>query len=455
MQPHEVKTVDDARRIVTKDAHTHVKVGIFDVDGILRGKYMSKAKFLSSLDGGFGFCDVVIGWDSDDQLYDNSKITGWHTAYPDAPVKILPETCRRLPFEDGVLFFLSEFDGYAEAVCPRGTLGRVVEKARSMGFEPMSACEFEFFVFDETPYSVREKGYQNLRPITPGNFGYSMLRASVWSEFYHALLELSEDMRFSIEGLHTETGPGVLEAAIGVTDTMESGDRAALFKTFTKVLAQRHEMMATFMAKWSGDYPGQSGHIHMSLKGADGQPVFHDPQGEHGQSTTARHFLGGLQRLMPGLLAMISPTVNSYRRLIPGAWAPTAATWSVENRTTALRVIPGSAKSQRVEYRIAAADMNPYISLAAVLGSGLYGIEHEIEPSPMIVGNAYEQTPPPEQQLPQTLMEAADRLDNSAVARELFGDTFVEHYAASRRWEEREFRKAITDWELKRYFEII
>ena len=455
MSPELVRTLEDAKAIVEQSPHTHVKVGVFDVDGILRGKYMSKSKFLSALDGGFGFCDVIVGWDSDDQLYDNVKITGWHTAYPDASVRILPETCRALPFEDGLLMFLAEFEGYAEAVCPRGALGKMVAKAAEMGFAPMSACEFEFFVFDETPDSVRDKGYQNLKPITPGNFGYSVLRNSVWADLYHALLDLCEQMRMPLEGLHTETGPGVLEAAIAVTDTMEAADRAALFKTFTKVFVERNDMMATFMAKWSPDYPGQSGHVHFSLKGLDGKPLFHDPAGEHGMSTVARHFLGGVQRHLPDFLAMISPTVNSYSRLVPGAWAPTAATWSVENRTTALRVIPGSPKSQRVEVRIAAADMNPYIAQAAILGAGLDGIENAIEPSEMVVGNAYEQTPPAEQLLPQTLTEAANRLEASAAARRLFGDTFVEHYAASRRWEEREFRKAITDWELKRYFEII
>ena len=156
MNANEVQSIEDARRIVEKDVGTHVKVGVFDVDGVLRGKYNSKSKFLSSLDDGFGFCDVVIGWDSADQLYDNTTVTGWHTAYPDALVRILPETCRRIPFEDGMLMFLGTFVGHAAPVCPRGTLARMVEKARSMGFEPFSACEYEFFVFDETPHSVRE-----------------------------------------------------------------------------------------------------------------------------------------------------------------------------------------------------------------------------------------------------------------------------------------------------------
>src|SRR5690606_17400805 len=138
-------------------------------------------------------------------------------------------------------------------------------------------------------------------------------------------------------------------------EIMEAADKASVFKTFMKVLAQRRGLMATFMAKWSNDWAGQSGHIHVSLKAKGGKPVFHDPNGVHGMSKLMRHFVAGQQALMPELLAMVAPTVNSYSRLIPGFWAPTNATWGVENRTTALRVIPGSPKSQRVEYRIAAA----------------------------------------------------------------------------------------------------
>ena len=168
-----------------------------------------------------------------------------------------------------------------------------------------------------------------------------------------------------------------------------------------------------------------------------------------------RHFVAGCQVLLPHVLAMVAPTVNSFGRLVPGTWAPTNATWGVENRTCALRVIPGSPKSQRLEYRLCAADVNPYLGMAAVLGSGLWGIEQELELGPGIEGNAYTQDLPPETALPSSLWDAAQALKGSTAARTLFGDAFVDHFAASREWEEREFRKAITDWELKRYFEII
>ena len=456
MRPEDVRTTAQARAIVEERGLQHVKVGVFDNDGILRGKYLDRDKFFAALDKGVGFCDVVLGWDSNDQQYDNVTFTGWHTAFPDAQVRLLPETCRALPLEEGgMLLFLGEFAGHAEEVCPRATLRRVLERAEAMGYAAAASAEYEFFMFRETPASVREKGYRSLATMTPGYFGYSILRSSVHAELYQALLTFATDMRMPIEGLHTETGPGVIEAALHYSDALEAADRAALFKTFVKVFAQRRGLMATFMAKWSQQLPGQSGHLHISLAREDGSSAFYDAAASRAMSREMRHFVGGQQALMPELLALVAPTVNSYTRLVPGYWAPTAATWGIENRTCALRVIQGGAHSQRVEYRIAAADINPYLALAAAIGSGLWGIEHRIEPDEPVTGNAYECKLGPERQLPRTLSEAADRLKRSEAAQKLFGKPFVEHFAASREWEEREFRRAVTDWELARYFEII
>ncbi len=456
MEARDVKSIVDAKKIVAERNLTHVKVGLFDNDGIMRGKYMSREKFFSSLEKGFAFCDVVLGWDAKDKLYDNTTYTGWHTGYPDAPVRILPHTCRDIPFEEGMLLFMAEFAGDAEAVCPRAALRRVVEKAVQMGFDPVAAFEYEFFLFDETPASIREKNYTNLKPMTPDWFGYSMVRNSTHAELYHAIIELSNGMDFPLESIHTETGPGVIEAAIAVDEAISAADKGALFKTFMKVLAQRRGLMATFMAKWSNDYPGQSGHIHLSLRKKDtSESAFYDSSKKYCMSDTQRQFVAGQQRLMPQLLCMIAPTINSYSRLIPGFWAPTDATWGVENRTTALRVIPGSDQTQRVEHRLGAADANPYLALAAALGAGLYGIENKLEPEPAVVGNAYDQEHGDHLALPKTLWEAAQAFKSSEAARTLFGDSFVDHFAASREWEERQFRQHISDWEMERYFEII
>jgi glutamine synthetase len=447
---------DDLVKRVRESDPACAKVGVFDVDGIFRGKYMAPDKLASALAGGFGFCDVVLGWDSSDQLYDNVGFTGWHSAYPDAEVRLLPATERAIPFEGGMPLILGEFAGAAEAICPRGLLRRVLDRADEMGCRVKAAAEFEFFVFEETPRSIREKGYRSLQPITPGHFGYSMLRSGVHSDFYRELWSTCEAMRIELEGLHTETGPGVIEAAIRVDDALEAADKAALFKTIVKILCQRRGWMATFMAKWSNDWPGQSGHLHMSLvDSGTGKSRFYEEGAELAMSKEMRWFVGGQQALMPELLAMVAPTVNAYTRLIPGFWAPTASLWGYENRTCALRVIGGSDKCQRVEYRIAAADINPYIALAASIGSGLWGMANRVEPDAPVAGNAYALDPPSQRRLPATLWEAAQRLRGSQAARELFGAEFVDHYAATREWEEREARKAVTDWQLARYFEII
>jgi glutamine synthetase len=454
MDARSVKTAADVRELVTARGLSHVKLGVTDVDGIIRGKYMARDKFFSALETGFKFCDVIFGWDSSDQLYDKSTFTGWHTAYPDATARIDVSTCRDVPLEGDMLFFLGEFDGAAAAICPRRLLRRVIDRAAKLGFSAHVAAEFEFFVFTETPQSIREKGYRNLKTMTPGWFGYSMLRSSVESDFHRALLKLCDDMDMPLEGLHTETGPGVLEAAIEYCEALAAADRATIFKTFAKVLAERQGKMLTFMAKWSNSYPGQSGHLHLSLRAGDKAAFFGEGKPEN-ISDVMRWFVGGQQALMPELLAMVAATVNSYSRLIPGFWAPTDATWGIDNRTCALRIIPGSPASQRVEYRVAAADINPYLAIAAALGSGLWGVENRIEPDAPVNGDSYAMAHAPERALPRTLSEAADRLAASRAARDLFGDIFVDHFAMSRRWEEREFRRAITDWELARYFEII
>ena len=317
------------------------KVGVFDVDGVFRGKYMNRDKFESAVRKGFGFCDVVLGWDSHDQLFDNTKVSGWHTGYRDAPVNLDLSTVRRLPMEEDTILVIGDFGGDYEGVCPRRLLGRLVDKAQAMGFGVRAALEYEFFMFKETPESARAKGYRDLEPLTPGMFGYSMLRSGVHAELYHDLLDTMAELDCPIEGLHTETGPGVLEAALFHDEARSAADKAALFKTFTKIVAQRLGLMATFMAKWSNLYPGQSGHIHVSLEDAEsGKNLFHDDADPEGMSKLMRHFIAGQVALMPQLLAMVCATVNAYRRLVPGMWAPTHANWGIENRTTALRAIP-------------------------------------------------------------------------------------------------------------------
>lgn len=454
-QKLDLKSTEDVRNYINEKNPKHVKVGFFDIDGVFRGKYIAKDKFLSALDDGYGFCDAVLGWDVSDELYDNSKFTGWHTGFPDAGLRIIPESGMILPFDKDTVFFSSEFSGRSEEICPRAVLRRVLSRAEEMGFAAKAAMEFEFFMFQETPDSLEAKSFQNLQTLSPGNFSYSAIRSIVFEDLYHDILDTFDSIGIELEGLHAETGPGVVETAIAVDDALAMADKASIFKAFMKILAQKRGLMATFMAKWNQQLSGQSGHTHMSLWSLDGTPRFYDPNGPYQMSQTMRHFLGGQCKYLREFAALIAPNINSYSRLTPGYWAPTAATWGVDNRTVGIRVIPGSEKSHRLEYRTPGSDVNPYLSMAAAIGSGLLGIQHKIEPGEISTGNAYEADVPIERQLPTNLESAGILFGQSDAARDLFGDAFVTHFSDSRIFEARQYGRAVTDWELRRYFEVL
>ena len=434
-----------------------VKIAITDIDGVLRGKVIHRDKFLSVIEGGFGFCDVVFGWDMHDTAYDND-FTGWHTGYPDVNARLDLDTFRKVPWDNDIPFFLADFRGQDEndlAICPRSLLKKVRQQSLDKGFHPIFSQEFEWFNFAETPEELQEKGFRDPRPLTPGMFGYSILRSSMESEFFNDLFDLLLKFDVPIEGMHTETGPGVYEAAILYSDILEAGDRATLFKTGVKEIGMKHGIMPTFMAKWNKDLAGCSGHIHQILWDMDKKKnLFFDAKGKNQMSTTMQSYLAGLLHCLPHVLPMYAPTINSYKRLVEGAWAPTTLTWGIDNRTTALRALPGSNKSTRIETRVSGSDVNPYLALAASLASGLYGIRHKLKlEQPGTVGNGYADKK--WGILPRNLDGATQAMKKSSVAKELFGNEFVNHFTQTREWEWKQFSKAVTDWELKRYFEII
>ncbi|HEX2536133.1 MAG TPA: glutamine synthetase family protein [Chitinophagaceae bacterium] len=435
-----------------------VKIAYCDIDGILRGKYLSREKFLAVCESGTSFCDVIFGWDAADTAYDNARYTGWHTGYPDAPARIDLSTFRKIPWEGDLPFFLGELlhtDGGPSPVCPRQLLKKVAAEAEGMGYTAYLSQEFEWFNFAETPQSSVDKGFRNLTPLTPGMFGYSVLRSTLRNDFFSALFGQLVRFGVPLEGLHTETGPGTYEAAITYAGLPEAGDRAVLFKTAVKEIAYRHGIMATFMAKIQEGLPGCGGHVHQSLwDKAAGANGFYDGGDAQKMSRLMRQYLAGQLYCLPYILPMYAPTINSYKRLVEGAWAPTTLTWGIDNRTVALRVLNGSASSCRLETRVIGADVNPYLAMAAALASGLYGIRHGLElAQPATTGNGYLDFS--NGHLPRTLEGATAAMNASPVARELFGEVFTEHFVATREWEWKQHLRAVTDWEYKRYFEII
>jgi glutamine synthetase len=449
---------EELRRDFNEKGIRKVKVGGFDVDGVLRGKYISLEKFWSAMEQGLGFCDVIFGWDVCDELYDNAKVTGWETGYPDALARIDASTFRVLPDSLDTAHFIVDFytqAGEPHPACPRNLLKSVINRATEAGFSAKFSAEFEFWVFQETPESLQEKDFRGLDPLSHGMFGYSWLREGQHQVLVDDILDTCESYDIDIEGIHTETGPGVWEAALRYDDVLAAADKAALFKTTLKQICSRHDLSVTFMAKWNADLPGSSGHIHQSLWDGGGQVNLFAAAGGEDLSEVGLHYLGGLVMLAPELTALYSPFINSYKRYVPGVWAPLNASWGIENRTCGARVILGpSDRSTRIELRQTAADINPYIAMAACLGSGLHGIANEITPPAMSSGDATSGGDPA-LALPPTLEAAVDRLRGSEAARQALGEDFVDHFIRTRDWECRQYRKAVTDWELRRYFEAV
>lgn len=430
----------------------HTRIGITDLDGILRGKYISSKKLAQIKRAGFGFCNVIFGWDMNDRCYENTEVSGWHTGYPDALASIDEQSLRHLPWENDTPFCLADFEQATEqmaAVCPRTLLKHIRQQAREMDFETRFANEYEWFNFQETPHSLAHKNYVQPQPLTPGMFGYSLTRLSLHQSYVNDLLQYLPAFGIPIEGLHTETGTGVYEAAIEYSDILEAADRAILFKTSVKEIAYRHQILPSFMAKWTADLPGCSGHIHQSLW-RDEQNMFHH---ENGRSKTLEHYLAGQLHCLPHILPLFAPTVNSYKRLVAGSWAAVSVSWGIENRTTAIRFIPGNNKMARLEMRVPGADANPYLAMAASLASGLYGIRHQL---PLELeatkGNEYEMT---HRRLPTNLLQATEAMKQSDISKELFGSLFTNHFIRTREWEWQQYEQQVSDWELKRYFETV
>ncbi|KAF7726917.1 hypothetical protein EC973_008212 [Apophysomyces ossiformis] len=453
-------TIENIKELLEKD--NKVKVAAVDIDGVLRGKVIHKDKFLSLVEGGFGFCSVLFGWDIHDAVYSTDvEFSGKDHQFYDFLAQIDLSTFRRIPWEDNIPFFLVKLVHPVTHkplyCCPRTLLKSATDDLAGLGFKAYCGVEYEFYCFKETSESLAQKGYTNLSPLTLGKFGYSLLRPLQNQEFYYNTFNWLQEFKVDIEGWHTETGPGVFEAALCYQEASEAADRAALFKTSVKQIATKHNIMASFMAKPYQGLPGCSGHTHFSLKDERGNNAFAVGEPSHipHMTKTMVYFLAGVLRGLPSILAILAPTINSYKRLVENYWAPVDVSWGVDSRLGAVRVIIppiASGNATRLEMRVPGADVNPHLVIAAVLKCGSWGIKTKQE---LPVG-PLDQPGGKGERLARTLQEAIVAMEaKDSVARTVLGDEFVDHYCKTRKHEWTLWQNAVTDYELNRYMELV
>ena len=435
---------------------SHVAVGFTDLNGIMRTKLVNRGKVTKALDSSMGMSSAALGWDCADQNYANTSIPGHKNGWADVDMRLVPESARSyrgLPVE-GSMIVLGELTDEHAAYCPRRVLSHQIEIGKEMGLAATAGVEFEFQLLSEDCKTLAGKPASALDAATRGPFCYSLHRLSGMHAYLSSLVDTCREMEIGSQVFHTELGPGMLEFALDPVDLMEAADNAILFKTAAKSVASNIGHTATFMAKPAMDNPGCGAHIHLSLRDLDGNPASYDANASNNLSEIFRNFLGGCQRLLPAITALFAPNINSYKRLVPGVWAPVDNSWGIENRTSSLRVIGKEASSFRFENRVPGADANPYLTLAATFGAGLYGVRNKIEPGPPRI-SASDALAHGERLLPRNLHEAIVEFETCTQMREIFGDEFVDYYAISLRWEIDQFNNFVSDWEIGRYLEAI
>ncbi len=422
-----------------------VHVAIPDVDGGLRERRLPVASLEEALGAGASFCNVLHEWDVTDTVHGPGPFVSESIG---ADVANL----RGYPFEAHAAWLLADFTGPHCASSPRELLKAQLARAAARGFDVRAAFEFEWLVFNETADSLRAKRYTALDAWAPDNRCWDAQSAAIHADVVSAQQDMLEAADIGVFGLGMELGAGCMEATLAATGGLRAADDATFFKLASRAFFRRRGQTACFMAQSDANAPGLSGHIHLSLTDSEGANVFRSAPAQLNER--ARHFIGGVLRLLPELIALPLHTVNAYRRLSPGNWAPRTPTWSYGGYTTAVRAVANDAGSDRLEFRIPGADVNPYLGLAMFLGAGLWGMEQGVEPVAATVGDGRTHSGEGVAALPRDLLAAADALAVSAAARALFGAPFIDAFVASRRHEFDALRRAVSAEEKQRYFEF-
>ena len=423
-------------------------MGLFDFTGAFREKRLSAAALQAAIADGWRFIDALPYWMHDETCFAEK-------GFVDEAVAIDTGSLRPYPFEDNAQLVVADYAGPSAAITPRPALIKMIEKARGLGFSAIGGFEFETIFLAEDGASLRAKNWSDLDAALPHNRCWSGVAPAADADFLKFVHDELLAGHVALDHHCMELGPGCVEYTLGPEPILKAADDAALFKIFTRAIARRAGLTASFMAQLDNGFPGLGGHISLSLKDKSGAPAFSDSADPHGLSKTAKAFLGGIVALTPELMCMFAPSVNAYRRLRPGNWAPRAANWGIGNYSCGVRVVTTTPELTRFEFRLPGADTNCHMTAAMMLGAGLWGIENDADPGEPVTGNGRDAEVAPDAQLPTSLEEAARRFAKSDAARALFGSAFVDHYAAWCAAEAAAFHAHVSAFERARYLESL
>ncbi|MFX4292686.1 glutamine synthetase family protein [Streptomyces bohaiensis] len=445
-------SVEELRVLTDEDRIDTVVLAFTDMQGRLQGKRFDARFFLDEvLERGTEGCTYLLAVDVDLNTVDGYAMSSWEKGYGDFAMHADPATLRLVPWQPGTAMVnadLTWHDGTPVAASPRQILRRQLDRLAEHGWTALAATELEFLVFNDSYEHAWDAGYRGLTPANQYNVDYSVLGTARVEPLLRAIRRGMSGAGLRVESAKGECNLGQHEIVFRYDDALTTCDQHVVYKTGAKEIAAQHGSALTFMAKYD-EREGNSCHVHLSLRDAEGRPVLADDSDPHGMSATMRHFLAGQLAALPDLTLLHAPNINSYKRFRPGSFAPTAVAWGPDNRTCALRVL-GHGAGHRLENRLPGGDVNPYLAVAAMIAAGLHGVEQRLELPEPCLGNAYTGDA---EHVPATLREAADRWGASELARTAFGDEVVEHYRTMARVEQDAYDAAVTDWERVRSFE--
>jgi len=442
-----------AEAVATGGIDTVVAAQI-DMQGRLMGKRFHAAHFLETAHRGTHGCNYLLATDLEMATVEGYAATSWAQGYGDYVMRPDLSTLRRTPWAEGTALVLCDtLDHHGEheiAHAPRTVLKRQCARLAERGWTANAASELEFFLFRQSFEQAEAQGFAGLETFSAYNEDYHVLQSFKAEPLMRAVRNALHGADVPVENTKGEADAGQQELNVVYADALSMADRHVVAKSAVKEIAWSQGRAVTFMAKWSDRHAGSSCHVHLSLADAAGAPLFPDPAGPDGMSPTMRAFLAGLLAHAGEIAPFLAPYVNSYKRFVPGAFAPTRLVWSPDNRTAGFRVVGGGTPALRVECRVGGGDLTPHLAFAALIAAGLAGVERGLELEPAAAGDAYAGAG---REIPRTLRDAAAALDRSETMRAAFGDAVIDHYLRAFAWEQEVADARVTDLDLKRGFE--